>query len=109
MQLLQVVSVRSFRQAFDLIFYHRSVEMVDEFIRFQCQCCGIWRSFVDDRVTGADRATTLRAAIGGVPGLVVPDNAKVAVIKACLYEPKVNLEGHISNGCGRDCQTLGNV
>ncbi len=29
-------------------------------------------------------------AIGGVPRLVVPDNAKVAVIKACLYEPQVN-------------------
>jgi transposase len=25
-----------------------------------------------------------------VPRLVVPDNAKVAVIKACLYEPQVN-------------------
>ena len=30
------------------------------------------------------------AAIDGVPRLVVPDNAKVAVIKACLYEPQVN-------------------
>jgi transposase len=30
------------------------------------------------------------ATIGGVPRLVVPDNAKVAVIKACLYEPQVN-------------------
>jgi transposase len=30
------------------------------------------------------------AAIGGVPNLLVPDNAKVAVIKACLYEPQVN-------------------
>jgi transposase len=30
------------------------------------------------------------AAIGGVPNLVVPDNTKVAVIKACLYEPQVN-------------------
>jgi transposase len=29
-------------------------------------------------------------AIGGVPHLLVPDNAKVAVIKACLYEPQVN-------------------
>ena len=25
-----------------------------------------------------------------VPKLLVPDNAKVAVIKACLYEPQVN-------------------
>ena len=29
-------------------------------------------------------------AIGGVPNLLVPDNTKVAVIKACLYEPQVN-------------------
>jgi transposase len=29
-------------------------------------------------------------AIGGVPRLIVPDNAKTAVIKACLYEPAVN-------------------
>jgi len=29
-------------------------------------------------------------AIGGAPSLVVPDNTKTAVIKACLYEPSVN-------------------
>lgn len=29
-------------------------------------------------------------AIGGVTQLVVPDNTKTAVIKACLYEPSVN-------------------
>src|ERR1700731_422554 len=29
-------------------------------------------------------------AIGGGPNLLVPDNTKVAVIKACLYEPQVN-------------------
>src|SRR5947208_12417046 len=29
-------------------------------------------------------------AIGGVPNLLVPDNTRVAVIKACLYEPQVN-------------------
>jgi transposase len=29
-------------------------------------------------------------AIGGVPNLLVPDNTKVAVIKACLYQPQVN-------------------
>jgi len=29
-------------------------------------------------------------AIGGVPNLLVPDNTKVAVIKACLYEPQIN-------------------
>jgi transposase len=30
------------------------------------------------------------AAIGGVPKLLVSDNTKVAVIKACLHEPQVN-------------------
>lgn len=30
------------------------------------------------------------AYIGGAPALLVPDNAKVAVIKACLYDPQVN-------------------
>lgn len=30
------------------------------------------------------------AAFGGAPALFVPDNAKVAVIKACLYDPQVN-------------------
>jgi transposase len=30
------------------------------------------------------------AAIGGVPKPLLPDNTKVAVIKACLYEPQVN-------------------
>lgn len=29
-------------------------------------------------------------AIGGAPRLIVPDNAKVAVIRACLYEPQIN-------------------
>src|SRR6201996_5908039 len=29
-------------------------------------------------------------ATGGVPALLVPDNAKVAVIKACLYDPQIN-------------------
>ena len=29
-------------------------------------------------------------AIGGVPHLLVPDNTKTAVIKACLYDPQVN-------------------
>jgi transposase len=34
--------------------------------------------------------TRALAAIGGVPTLLVPNNTKVAVIKACLYEPEVN-------------------
>jgi transposase len=29
-------------------------------------------------------------AIGGVPALLVPDNTRVAVIKACLYDPQIN-------------------
>jgi len=29
-------------------------------------------------------------AFGGAPALLVPDNAKVAVIRACLYDPQVN-------------------
>src|SRR5258706_7062307 len=29
-------------------------------------------------------------AMGGVPKLLVPDNAKVAIIKACRYDPQVN-------------------
>src|SRR5271157_3549773 len=29
-------------------------------------------------------------AVGGVPRLLVPDNTKAAVIKACLYDPQVN-------------------
>jgi hypothetical protein len=29
-------------------------------------------------------------AIGGAPALLVPDNTKVAVIKACLYDPQIN-------------------
>jgi hypothetical protein len=33
------------------------------------------------------------AAIAGVPRLIIPDNAKIAVIKACLYEPQVNRLG----------------
>src|SRR4051812_22884527 len=29
-------------------------------------------------------------AIGGVPALLVPDNTRTAVIKACLYDPQIN-------------------
>jgi len=34
--------------------------------------------------------TRALAAIGGLPRLIVPDNAKVAVIKACLCEQQIN-------------------
>jgi hypothetical protein len=38
------------------------------------------------------------AALGGVPKLLVPDNTKVALIKACLYEPQVNRTLHRDGG-----------
>src|SRR5438270_7386562 len=47
----------------------------------------IWTQALGDWIGAHTRAF---AAIGGVPRLIVPDNAKVAVIKACLYEPQVN-------------------
>jgi transposase len=46
-----------------------------------------WSQALGDWIGAHTRAL---AAIGGVPRLLVPDNAKVAVIKACLYEPQVN-------------------
>ena len=29
-------------------------------------------------------------AIGGVPQLIVPDNTKTAIVKACFYDPQIN-------------------
>ena len=46
-----------------------------------------WTQALADWIGAHTRAF---AAIGGVPRLLVPDNTKVAVIKACLYEPQVN-------------------
>ncbi len=46
-----------------------------------------WTQGLGDWIGAHTRAF---AAIGGVPRLIVPDNAKVAVVKACLYEPQVN-------------------
>ena len=46
-----------------------------------------WTQGLSDWIGAHTRAF---AMIGGVPRLLVPDNAKVAVIKACLYEPQVN-------------------
>jgi transposase len=46
-----------------------------------------WTQTLGDWIGAHSRAF---AAIGGVPNLLVPDNTKVAVIKACLYEPQVN-------------------
>ena len=46
-----------------------------------------WTQGLPDWIGAHTRAFV---AIHGVPRLIVPDNAKVAVIKACLYEPQVN-------------------
>src|SRR5919106_7037091 len=46
-----------------------------------------WTQALADWIGAHSRAF---AALGGVPKLLVPDNTKVAVIKACLYEPQVN-------------------
>src|SRR5438093_487066 len=72
-----------------------------------------WTQALTDWIGAHTRAF---AALGGVPKLLVPDNTKVAVIKACLYEPQVNrtsaemanhhveLEGHfyrVPHRCAR--------
>jgi transposase len=46
-----------------------------------------WTQALVDWIEAHNRAL---AAIGGVPALLVPDNTKVAVIKACLYDPVIN-------------------
>jgi transposase len=46
-----------------------------------------WTQGLSDWISAHTRTF---AAIGGVPRLLIPDNAKVAVIKACRYEPQVN-------------------
>lgn len=46
-----------------------------------------WTQALPDWIDAHVRALE---AIGGVPQLLVPDNTKTAVIKACLYDPQVN-------------------
>ena len=46
-----------------------------------------WTQTLPDWIAAHVRAL---AAIGGVPQLIVPDNTKTAVVKACLYDPQVN-------------------
>src|SRR5260221_13477531 len=46
-----------------------------------------WPHALPDWIEGHVRALEV---IGGVPHLLVPDNTKTAVIKACLYDPQVN-------------------
>ncbi len=46
-----------------------------------------WTQGLADWISAHTRAFQ---AISGVPHLIVPDNTKVAVIKACLYDPQIN-------------------
>jgi len=46
-----------------------------------------WTQALPDWIDGHVSALE---AIGGVPQLIVPDNAKTAVVKACFYDPQVN-------------------
>src|SRR5882724_11181296 len=46
-----------------------------------------WTQTLADWIGAHTRAF---ATIGGAPKLLVPDNTKVAVIKACFYDPQVN-------------------
>ena len=46
-----------------------------------------WTQTLPDWIDAHVRAL---AAIDGVPQLIVPDNTKTAVVKACLYDPQVN-------------------
>lgn len=49
-----------------------------------------WASWTQTLGDWIDAHVRAFAAIGGVPHLLVPDNTKTAVIKACLYDPLVN-------------------
>ena len=46
-----------------------------------------WSETLPDWIAANVRAVE---TFGGAPALFVPDNAKVAVIRACLYDPQVN-------------------
>jgi transposase len=52
-----------------------------------CGACASWTQTLVDWIDAHVRAFE---AIGGVPHLLVPDNTKTAVIKACLYDPLIN-------------------
>lgn len=49
--------------------------------------CASWTQMLPDWIDGHVRAFL---AMGGAPDLLVPDNTRTAVIKACLYDPQVN-------------------
>ena len=46
-----------------------------------------WTQALPDWIAAHVRALE---AIGGVPELVVPDNIRTAIVKACFYDPEVN-------------------
>ena len=46
-----------------------------------------WSETLPDWIAAHVRAVEI---LGGAPALFVPDNAKVAVIRSCLYDPQVN-------------------
>jgi len=46
-----------------------------------------WTQTMPDWIAAHVRAFE---AIGGVPELIVPDNTKTAIVRACFYEPEVN-------------------
>jgi transposase len=53
--------------------------------------CELYRGFETQALPDwIDAHVRALEAIGGVPHLLVPDNTKTAVIKACLYDPQVN-------------------
>jgi len=49
-----------------------------------------WASWTETLPDWTDAHVRAFEFFGGVTRLLVPDNAKVAVIKACLYDPQVN-------------------
>ena len=49
-----------------------------------------WASWTQTLPDWIDAHVHAFAAIGGVPHLLVPDNTRTAVIKACFYDPQVN-------------------
>ncbi len=55
-----------------------------------------WSETLPDWIAAHVRAVE---TLGGAPALFVPDNAKVAVIRACLYDPQVN-RGHAIERAG---------
>ena len=49
-----------------------------------------WASWTQALADWIDAHSRALDAIGGVPQLLVPDNTKTAIVKACLYDPLIN-------------------